>query len=450
VLLSAVGLLIVMGLIFFLWFYDKEYGYEVIYNDGPKYCKDDYRVNVADGVSFIKTLVREYSRVVEREVHNKFKKEFQLLKQGPVGAKLVISSFGESLIYIFPNAQNQIIVDCIDFPVQSALAYGFINLNNPGEEVDLRRVELYIPLSDAINRYNPQPGRIIFEEGYAGIAFVGLGTGFITFEDAPKIFSLQGQTMVGVMSGIAFRNSSPHYVRIYGHPGYHEFNLKLRGLLIILSKNTFHWAFQKARKLGTEMAEIEIKDLITKSEFFRLSLADKKLRPKAEDIIQKKARSKKDKSYEYALWEFKKDVFDLKEEAKRIGMDSTYVDELLKEPSLKPLDGTLFFYYPNARGFMLQWSLMNLSFLIILAVLTLTKYEHIPVLVLAMRAFSVVGIKLSIISLITVANGWFFWKKPEFLTFTYWLLPSTLYFLCIVYSVMIVNSTHFRPYMDRV
>ena len=441
--LLVIGSLVVMGLIFFLWWHNKYQGYKVIYNDGPKYSTEDYRENVAGGVKFIKTLVREYSRGVDREVHSKFKGEFQLLKQGSVGAKLVISSFGESLIYIFPNAQNQVVVDCIDFPVQPALAYGFIDLNNPKEEVNLRKVELKVSLSDAIIKYNSEPGRIIIDEGFGGgIVFVDLvGKGpFVIFEDVSKIFSLQGKTIVGVMGGIAFRNSSPHYVRIYGHPGYHEFNL--RGLLMISGKNTFHWAIQIARKLGMEMAEIEIKDLLTKSEFFRLSLADKKLRPKAEDIIQKKARSEKDKSYQYPLWAFKKDVFELKEEAKQIGIDSSYVDELLKEQSLKPADGTLFFYYPNAKVFMLQWFFMNC--LILIGVFTLVKYRDIPLLVSVMRAFrGVVRRNLSIIAPITIANGWVFSKKPESLTFTYWILPCIIYILCIAYLLVVVNSTRF-------
>ena len=188
------------------------------------------------------------------------------------------------------------------------------------------------------------------------------------------------------------------------------------------------------------MAEIEIKTLLIKSEFFRLSLADKKLRPKAEDIIQKKTRSEKDKSYQYPLWEFKKDVFELKKEAKQVGVDISYVDELLKETSQKTESGTLFVYYQNAKGFMLQWSLMNLCFLVILAALTFIKYGNTPLLILATKFLSVLGTNLSIILLLTVTNGWVFSRKPESLTVMYWVLPCILYISCIVWSVTIVNS----------
>jgi len=426
--------LVIMGLILFLSCDDKLHGYKVIYNHGPKHSKSDYTENVADGVKFIKTLLSSYEKVVDREVHSKFKAEFQLFKQNSVGAKLVISSFGESLIYIFPNAQNHVVVDCIDFPVQAALAYGFIDLNNPPERVNLSKVGLKIPLPGAINKYKSEPGRITITEGDGGAVF---SSGKLVFENVHKIFSFKRRTILGLMNGIAFRNTSPHYVQIYGHAGYHDFNLQ--GLLMISSENTFHWSFEIARKLGMEMAEIEIKDLLTKSEFFKLSLADKKLKPKAENIVQKKARSEKDKSYQYPLWEFKKDVFELKEEAKQFSIDSSYVDELLKEPSLKTADGTLFVYYSNARDFMLQWSLMNLFFLVILIVLTLSKYGDTALLVLAIRAFSVVGTNLSIISLVTIANGWVFSKKPESFTVPYWILPCILYLLCIAYSVVIMN-----------
>jgi len=435
VLLLLTCSLIILLLIFFLWWNHNALGYKVIYNYGPKHSKNDYRENVNGGVKFIKILVREYTRVIDREVHKKFKGEFQFLKQESVGAKLVISSFGESLIYVFPYVQNEVIIDCIDFPVQPALAYGLIDLNNPKKEVNLRKVDLKIPLPEAINKYNSEPGRITITEGGGGAVF---SSAKLVFENVHKVFSFKRQTILGLMNRITFKNSSQHYVQIYGRPGYHEFNLQ--GLLMISSESTFDWSFQIAKKLGMEMAEIEIKDLLTKSEFFKLSLADKKLRPKAEDIIQKKARSEKDKSYQYALWEFKKDVLELKKDAKQIGIDSSYVDELLKEPSLKATDGTLFAYYPNARGFMLQWSLMNLLFLVILAALTLIKYGDIPLLVLATRAFSVLGTNLSIISLLTIANGWVFTRKLESLTVAYWVLPCILYFSCIAWAVTIVNS----------
>jgi hypothetical protein len=205
---------------------------------------------------------------------------------------------------------------------------------------------------------------------------------------------------------------------------------------MISSENTFDWSFQTAKKLGRDMAEIEIKTLLTKSEFFKLSLADMKLRPTVEAIIQKKARSEQDKSYKYPLWEFKKDVFDLKNDATQIGIDSSYVDELLKESSLKPESGTLFFYYQNGNGFMLQWSLMNLLFLIILAALTIIKYGDVSLLVMANKAVSVLGTNLTIISLLTIANGWAFSRKPESLVVTYWILPFILYLSCTAWSVI--------------
>jgi hypothetical protein len=163
------------------------------------------------------------------------------------------------------------------------------------------------------------------------------------------------------------------------------FNIK--GLLIISSENTFDWTFEIARKIANQMVELEIKDLLTKSEFFRLSLADNKLRPIAENIIQKKSRSEKDKSYLYTLWEFKKDINDLKKEAKKYNVDSSYVDEILKDISLKPVDGTLFFYYKNEIGFMLQWSLMNLSIITILLILTHYKYRNTTLWTLARKTY---------------------------------------------------------------
>ncbi len=447
--LVIIGTLIIISLTSFLWWYIKSHELEVVYNNGPKYSKNDYHENITDGVKFIKIFVTEYKKVIDQEVHSKFKGDFQLLKNNSVGAKLVISSFGESLIYIYPSTKNQIIVDSIDFPVQPAFAYGAIDLNNPEKTIDLSKFELKLPFNDAINAYNDQPGSITIGEGYGG-GFVFGGPGSVGYNGTTKLFKFPRQAIVGfaVTNSVIFDNSTPHYVAIYGRPGHHEFNLK--GPLLLSSENTFDWTLEIARKLGKDMAEIEIKNLLTNSEFFRLSLADKKLRPKAEDIVQKRTRSEKDKSYQYPLWEFKKDVFELKEEAKKINIDSSYVDEILKETSLKPMDGTLFFYYPNARSFAWQWFLMNMCFLLILVVLAFTKYGDIQLLVLTTRAITVLGTNLSIITLITIANGWVFSKKPESLTIIYWILPCTIYLLCIALSLLLVNSTPGGQAMHKV
>ena len=439
-----------VGLIFYFRGSYKNHAYKITYNSGPKHSRDDYKESVADGVQFIATLVREYKKVVDREVHSKFKGEFQLHKQNSMGAKLVLSSFGESLIYIFPDSQNVVTVDYIDFPVQPALAYGFIDLNNPRHAVDLTKIEIKIPLSAAINAYRSEPGKIIIAENFGGANVFG-GPGAVAFNDVRKMFFFdKEETIVGFgnTSRIAFKQSSPHYLSIYKHPGSHVFNLN--GLLLISGKNTFDWSYQMAKNIGAETAEMEIKELLTKSEFFKLPLADKQLRPKAEEIIQKTERSEKDKSFKYPLWEMKKDIFELRSEAKQLGIEISYVDELLKELSLKPVDGTLFFYYPNAKGFMWQWSLMNFFFLILLALLTLIRHGDTPFLMLAMRAFSAIGTNFSIIALITLANGWVFSKKPESLTVSNWILPSLLYLLCIAYYLIIVNSARYSQGIHKV
>lgn len=421
--------------------------FNIIYNHGPNYSKADYKKNVKDGVTFIKTFIIEYCKVIDQEVHRKFIGEFMLRKQDSISAKLVISSFGESLIYLFPDSQNQVFIDCIDFPVQTALAYGFINLCDPKTKVNLSKVHLKMPLPNAIKEYNSEPGRITITEGNGGAIFSSGGT--LVFENVHKIFSFQRQTILGLMSNLVFKNSSPLYVQVYGHAGSQEINTS-QGLLMLSSENTFNWSFKIATKLGIETAEIELKKLITDSEFFRLFIADNKLIPKAEGIIRKQERAIKDKSYQYPLWEFKKDVSELRDEAKHIGIDSSYVDELLKEPSLKPTHGILFAYYPNARGFMFQWVLMNFVFFSILVVLTLIqKYGNIQLLSLAMRAFSAFGINFSIIALMTIANGWVFSKKPESITVAYWIFPCIIYFICIAYCILVVYPMSYVPAIGK-
>ncbi len=124
-------------------------------------------------------------------------------------------------------------------------------------------------------------------------------------------------------------------------------------------------------------------------------------------------------------------VFELKDEAKKFGVDGTYIDDLLKDTSLKPHRGTLLWYYPKRSGFMWQWIFVNLIFLLIIIVLGYIEYGGQPLI----NLIPAYGGKYIPIVIITGVNYWIFSKKPEELGVSYWILPGILFLLCIILSI---------------
>lgn len=429
--------LVIIGSLFSIYYIKKINEYKIIFNKGPNHSKADFGVSVDDGIKFIKLFTKEYLKTVDDEVHPKFKKDFLLLKSKKVSAKLVISSFGESLTYLYPDNKSQVTIDFIDFPVQTALCFGFIDLNNPSTKVDLSKIDMKgRRLDSMIKAYKAHREGVNFTSGNGGSIF---SSAKLIFNNSTKIFQFHEKTISGFLNEITFKQNNDWYLQIYGKEGSH--NYKINGVLLITSEKTFDWTFELAKEIGKQMAEIEIINFIKKSKFFKLAMADKKLRPKAEIIAQKLSRSEQEKkAFPYPIWAFKQDVFQLKKDAEQIGIDSSYVDELLKEPSLKTVDGTLFVYFSSKLGFMTQWSMMNLFFMICIVLLAYFKFHEMTILFHLLKLISALKLKVSIITIITIANSWVFAKKPASIPIKYWLLPCALYFLCVVFIIYLMNN----------
>ncbi|MFZ2403490.1 MAG: hypothetical protein WAW41_00020, partial [Methylobacter sp.] len=109
--------------------------FEVIYHSNFNSLKKLYSKSAEDGIKVINIFLENYSKVLRREVNLAPKERYLLWRDKGIGIKLVISTRNESLLYFFPNKTNQIFIDGINFPVQSALLYGFLDLNTPKNEI---------------------------------------------------------------------------------------------------------------------------------------------------------------------------------------------------------------------------------------------------------------------------------------------------------------------------
>lgn len=354
---------------------------------------------------------------------------------------IIISTFNESLIYLFPNDKNQIFLQSINFPVQTGILYGTIDFNKPRDEVMLNKIHMKIPFQDALKYYQRERGRIILSE--SGFYFAGRGG--LKFQNCDKMFSLSAKTTIGVWQGtLEVTNSSSLFAELNNDSDSLKWNL--HGPLLFSSENTFLWAQEIAANLGTEFGELEIKDLYTKSEFFLLAIAHKKLKPKAEEILQKKSRSEKDTSFQYPLWEFKKDRCELLKAAQQENINLNYVDELLACKALQPNDGQFLWYYANPRGFMWQWFLLNSIILIVLISLRFGKYNRKLIIVHILGKLSPPCGKVSFILLLLAYNGWIFHTKPSSVTLIYWLLPSLVLIASILcwISITAIASSYYE------
>ena len=415
--------------------------FEIIYNTETVLNGFNYETNICDAIEFIKILVTEYNTIITDSVDDKFINEIQLLKMGSISAKVVISTFGESLIYLFPSNEGKIFLDVINYPAQKALSYGFIDLDNPENKIDLHEIKLHHPLSIAKHLYEYEPGNIgVGDYSYLkkGWILFDRSLGKVIFRDGKMFFFMGKEIIAGIACPIAFQCKSPKYIETRGKEGYYGF--KIPGLLLISNVNTFDWADSVAKKLGDDLADTDIKALFTNSEFFRLSLADDKLKPIAEDISEKQSRSLKDENFEYPQWEFMKDFSGLKGEAKKLGIDVSYVDELYKHVSLKKHDGILFFYYNDSKSYMWQWTLMNIIFLMIFIALTFIKLKNTSLLIYAAKYSSKVLANSGIITLIISANVYVFYNRPESLTLMYWIIPFILGLLSIIWIVVVMEK----------
>lgn len=400
----------------------KDERFEVIYQSNFTPLKEVQSKSAEDGIRFTKLFLENYSMTLYKEVNLAPREEYLLWKSKGIGVKVVISTFNESLLYFFPNESNQIFVDGINFPVQTALLYDFIDLNNPTKVININKAYLKVPFDEAVRQYNAEQGRIHFTD--SGGWFFIIGRGGLAFNNVNKMFSLHEKLIVGVMAGtLEIVNSNPLFVQIHGNSDPFKFNLQ--GPLLFSSENTFSWAFEVAAKLGKEFAELEIKDLFTKSEFFLLSIADKKLRPKAEDILRKKSRSDKDKSFEYPLWEFKRDKCELMKMAQLENVNSSYIDELLECKALLPVDGHFMWYYSDALGFMWQWLFFNGLVLTFLLLLRFGRYRSTPIFVYIITRLPPPRGKISFVLLLLGINGAIILKiKPASVSLIYWILPG--------------------------
>lgn len=370
----------------------------------------DFGQKIQSAKSFSENLINSYLEILDKEIHSTFRSHFTLGKSNHISVRSIFSSVRESVIYIFPAEKSELAVDCTKYPIQMTLLSG---LDSPNHDT-----KLMIPYEEAIEKYNKFP--VMFnlkENSLFYISKLTLNTG------VPKVFEFGRHSIVTLYQVRFELRQNEQTVR----------TVDVDAVGILTGEDDFSWALEKAREIGANLIVFEIMELLESSPYFREALAHPKLKTKAEEIQRKRSRAEKDPSFEYPYWQFKSDISKLTQEARKLRIDTSYVEELLKDPSLKPHDGNLLWYYSNCSEFMLQWVFINSILLLLIVLLLLLKHKDKHIIEIALGSYK----KGILPAIILTINGWIFWVKPNGAGILYWVLPGAVLLICLAFSLLV-------------
>ena len=386
--------------------------------------------DISGAREFTEILVNSYFDEIRNEVPPQFRNDPEFWRATHVSAKVVFSTFAESVLYLYPDDKNRFVADIIPLPIQLAFLAGLINFASPTTPADTSSIKLFVPVEEAIKHYSTIPTSFITE----GVRIRVAGPGGVRFLNTPeKMITFQPNSIFGFFGGwIEVENTDPAIASRYGKPVHFKF--ETLGPLLFNGEKSFAWAKEGAKLIAASMAESGIKNFFTKSEFFKQALAHEKLKPQADKIIKMKARADQDPSFEYPLWKFKQDWESLKDVARLQGFDADYLEALRKTPPSGA--GYLFWYYPTHSGFVWQWAAANTILLAFITVLlALRSSDALPPAVSSFFQTAAFG-KPVLPFIILAINTWIFAAKPSSLAFGQWIGPGLAFLLSMILSIL--------------
>lgn len=365
----------------------------------------DFTHEIQESQIFAEDFINGYLSFIQKEVEPDLRNLFELAKTENIATRLILSTSSEAMLCFYPSSKNELIVDCTQYPVQLAV---FSELGTKKLENSKRTVE------DDINNYKKSEAMFHIKAIFHSMSNFTIRT------PNPKVFSFSKNKLILIHNiRVEIIDKDKEVIR----------SIFMEPICILTGEKDFSFVIKDAFGLGKYIAGTEYRSLIVNSPLFREALVHEHLKKFAIEINQKLSRVGKDPHYEYPLWEFNKDVAQLVEEAKKYGLDTKCVEDLLNYPANKPKDGVLLWYYKDYFGFSLQWTFINAFLFFSYLILKIPKIYKIKfsywINRLWLKATIIVGI-----------NGWIFYVKPEYMPIEYWILPSVPFLACL----FIVNS----------
>lgn len=374
---------------------------EIHANDSLNRFNKNFNNEISASKEFAERFVRSYSNIIKKEISPSFYNAFPLANNKIISARLFLSSADETFIYFYPASKSEFFVDCSAYPIQIAL-YAGLDSPNSG-------VKPIIPIEELLYRYRVNTGMFNLSNDNIVITISRLTLN----SPFPKLFNFSRHSIV-ILDNVAIelRDDNNNVRRVIN-----EY------VGIMTGDRDFSFSLEKAESIGADIAKHHILSLFINSNLFREFLAYKNWSPLVKDILLNMSRANKDITFEYPLWKVKDDIINLKFEANKVGIDTSYIDELFKDPSLAPRDGVLLFYYKDYFGFAVQWITINIGLFLILVALNLYR-KNIKATLIPLTNKITPAIVLSI-------NYWVFDSRPKFIDYKYWIIPGIIFVVCM-------------------
>ena len=147
-------------------------------NPSLKRCDEDLSNKIAGAKRFTESLLTAYSIHIESNVKPAFTDTFKLWRDKEISARILISTFDETLIYIYPDKRHSgaAVIDCSRLPTQITLFYDLIRLDDPryAEALHDDIISLKLPKDKAVDIYRSTPSQINIQ-GPGSTYFTGEG-----------------------------------------------------------------------------------------------------------------------------------------------------------------------------------------------------------------------------------------------------------------------------------
>jgi|CXWL01.1.fsa_nt_gi hypothetical protein len=383
---------------------------------------------------FVQSFVNEYIGFIEDGANAKFHKQLRFNKGYTFSAKVVLSSYKDVILYIYPSSKSILYVDCLNIPAQLAFLSGIVDFKKAENPANTEMFTLSLPYEHLLREYDLVSAAF----GTDGTGIRIFGHGKINLESMVKIGNSQDNVLFGFYNNaIEVNNSGENFTKAFGRPV--SFSMELEGPFFVGQKVEFSPDVQNAKSLAMQVASDDIANLLVDSEFFRMSLAHEKLRKMAEAIASKKNRSENDTTFKYPLWELKVEALELEKTAKEAGIVTSYVSELLElsDEKVQAQTGSFFGYYPTTGAFMWTWVATNCLFMLILLIVQLMleyNYSGWPSIQSFMK---IVKVWFTLPSLIVLVNGYAFSNVPKAFTRTQFALAIVVGILTFIWAAVL-------------
>jgi hypothetical protein len=185
---------------------------------------------------------------------------------------------------------------------------------------------------------------------------------------------------------------------------------------IIYANKDFRHAIKGASLVGRDAAELEIMNYFRSSQFFRDVQGYDHFTPIAKKIMRDSTRT------DIPYWQFKNDIRELRIDMKDYGMSTEFIDNLFEDPSIRP--HSLFWKYSSNSGYILQCTLFQAIFLLMIIFLEKLKLNNLKKVRL-IRLFQLI---------LPAVSGVLFWMKPQSVNIIYWVIPGFIFLMSMLLS----------------